>query len=398
MENIIATVNSGEVARETITDVSPSHSYEEIGNIAVISVDGAMTKKNNWMNTMCGGFVSYDIITEYINRAENSAKIDTVLFNVDTAGGEVAGADETGERIFSSSKKTVTFYNNLGASAGIWVFSASKERYANRTALIGSIGVMAGYRDSKSDDSSVTLVSKNAQNKSCAINGDCKQKIQARIDDVEKIFYERVTRNTGLSAGEISSKFGYGDVVSAQDAKEIGFLKEVTTLNDLIKSLQTTVTVPTVSDDKPVNLNQGADMKFDRENLDEAEATFNILVANRDTLTARIERIEMQLQTATTALEARTEEANTLSARLSEAESTVRAEFGTRLNEAASLGVNMATAVAMVNASSPEEASILAIKAKESNGATVQTNADADKTKAKQEHEFALAVAKRLSV
>ncbi|MDQ1341336.1 MAG: hypothetical protein QG567_2494 [Campylobacterota bacterium] len=400
MEGLIATVNGGEIAKETITEVSPSHSYQENGNVAIISIDGAMTKKNTIINAICGGFTSYDIISEYITKAENSARVDTILFNVDTAGGEVAGADEVGEQIFSSSKRTVTFYNNLGASAGIWIFSASKEIYANRTAMIGSIGVMAGYRDAKSDDGSITLVSKNAQNKSCAINGDCKQKIQSRIDDVEKIFYERVMRNTGLSATEIAGKFGYGDVVSASDAKEIGFVKEITTLDALIKSLKTnsTVTVPTVSDDKPVNLNQGADMKFDRENLDVAEATFNALVANRDTLTSRMENIQVQLQTATTALEARNEEANALTARLSEAESTIRAEFETRLSEAVACGASLSVALEMVKASSPEEASLLAIKAKESMGATVQTNADAEKTKAQQEHEFALSLAKKLSV
>jgi len=62
MESLISTVNSGDIAKTTIEDISPSHSYDVQGNVAIISVDGAMTKKNTWMNAMCGGFTSYDIL------------------------------------------------------------------------------------------------------------------------------------------------------------------------------------------------------------------------------------------------------------------------------------------------------------------------------------------------
>jgi len=382
MESLVETVNSGEIAKETIADVSPSHSYEALGNVAVISIDGAMTKKNTWMNAMCGGFTSYDILSEYISKAESNPAVDTILFNVDTAGGEVAGADEVGEQIFASSKKTVTFYNNLGASAGIWIFSASNEIYANRTAMIGSIGVMAGYRDADRDDSQVVLVSKNAENKNCSLNGDCKQKIQARIDDVEVIFYERVIRNTGLTKEAIAKSFQFGDVISATNAKEVGFIKEIVTFDVLLKSLQILEANPTVSDDNSKKFNIGADMKFDRENLDDTEANFNALVQNRTTMQGRNESLTVKLENAESALEASKGEIDTLvashEAQLSEAEGNFKAEVVTRVEEAVTIGANIDTIVAMVNAGSAEEASKIAIDAKESKGASAKVDEDAD--------------------
>jgi len=269
--------------------------------------------------------------------------------------------------------------------------------------MIGSIGVMAGYRE-PTDDGSIVLVSKNAQNKNCSLNGDCKQKIQARIDDVETIFYERVIRNTGLSKAEIASHFSYGDVISATEAQEVGFLEEVTTFDILLKSLKTnsTVAVPTVSDDKPVILNQGADMKFDRENLDETEKTFNALLANRDTMTSRSDKLEMQVQTATAALEAKEDEINSLNAthatQLSEAESKFKAEAGTRVQEAISCGASAEVAVAMINADSAEDASKLVLSAKESDGATQQADADVEKTKEKASVDYATNIAKNYSI
>lgn len=404
MEALLETVNSGDLeARETIDGISPSHSYEVQGNVAIVSIDGAMTKKNTWMNAMCGGFTSYDILSEYITKAESDTRVDTILFNVDTAGGEVAGADEVGEQIFASSKKTVTFYNNLGASAGIWIFSASNEIYANRTAMIGSIGVMAGYRDVKGEDNgTIKLVSKNAQNKDCSLNGDCKQKIQVRIDDVETIFYERVIRNTSLSRSEIAQKFGYGDVISATDAKEVGFIKDITTFDALLKSLTMGSTlVPSVSVNT-TNNNQGADMTFDKDNLVDTEANFNALVQNRTTLNSRNESLTIKLENAVTDLEASKSEIATLVAnhetQLSEAEGNFKAEIVTRVEEAVTLGASVDTIVAMVSANSGAEASKIALEAKNSDGGTPQTDVDAEDAKEKASVAYATNVAKNLSV
>jgi len=414
MESLISTVNSGEIAKQTIEDISPSHSYEVQDNVAIISIDGAMTKKNTWMNAMCGGFVSYDIISEYRNMAEIDNRVDTVLYDIDSPGGDVAGVDEVGEQVYTSSKETVTFYRNLGASAAVWGFSGSKKRYANKTALIGSIGVMAGYREAE-ENGDIILVSKNAQNKNCSLTGDCKQKIQARIDDVETIFYDRVVRNTGLSKSEIASHFGYGDVISAEDAMEVGFLDGVTTFDALLKSLKINPTigstfVPTASvsenlaSDNSNETNQGADMAFDRNDLDATEAHYNALVANKATMDNRNDTLKVELQTVATALEAKTEEMTKLEAshktELSEAEENLKgfkAETTTRLQEASTTGVSVEVAMTMVDADSAEDASALALRAKESDGGTRQGEVSGV-TKEKASIDYATNIAQNYSV
>jgi len=270
--------------------------------------------------------------------------------------------------------------------------------------MIGSIGVMAGYRESE-EDGSIILVSKNAQNKNCSLNGDCKQKIQARIDDVETIFYERVVRNTELSKSEIASHFSYGDVISAIEAKEVGFIKEVTTFDALLKSLQNngSTFVPSASiAENTKNTNQGADMAFDRNDLDATEAHYNALVANKTTMDNRNDTLKVELQTATTALEAKTDEINSLTTahatQLSEAEGKFKAEANTRLEEAVKTGCSVTVALAMVNADSAENASELALKSQESDGATPQAETDVEKTKTKARTDVAKTFAATLSV
>jgi len=251
LESLVALVNSGEIAKETINDVAESHSYDVRNGVAVIAVDGATTKKNTWMNAMCGGFIGYDTIAGYVNKAVEDKKVHTLLFHVDTVGGDVAGVDELAELIYGVEKKTVTFYENVGASAGVWWGSASDELYANKTAQIGSIGVMAGYYEQSEDDNKqVVLVSRNAENKNCQLNGSCKEKIQARIDGIEAIFHERVSRNTGLSQEQLIKHFNYGETISADEALKVGFLQGITTLDALVKSLATMPSTEKIANSK----------------------------------------------------------------------------------------------------------------------------------------------------
>lgn len=237
LESIVALVNSGEIAKETVEDITESHSYDVKNGVAIISIDGATTKKNTWMNAMCGSMIGYDTIASYIDKAEMDEKVHTLLFDTDTVGGDVAGVDELGERIFNCQKRTVTFYSNIGASAGIWWGTASDEIFAGATAQLGSIGVMAGYYEPRDDDEKVVLVSRNAENKNCALNGDCKVKFQSRIDHIESIFFSRVTRNTYFTSEDIATNFNFGETISSQEALKIGFIQGITTLDALTKKL-----------------------------------------------------------------------------------------------------------------------------------------------------------------
>jgi len=353
--------------------------YQKLGDTAVISIEGGMYKKD--MSGMCMSVASYDQMVKAIDRAEADNSVKTMLFRVDTGGGAVDGADEVGERIFNSSKKTITFYENMGASGGIWVFSASDEVYASETTMLGSIGVVVSYmEDNEEEGKRIDIVSKNAENKRCSLNGDCKDKIQSMLDSYEDIFYARVMRNTGFSANKIKSVFNSGGMIFAKQAEENGFIKEVTTFDKLIKSINMGSTlVPSVSVNT-TNIIQGADMTFDRNDLDATEALFNTLVANKTTMDNRNDTLKVELQTVTTALEAKTEEMTKLEAshteKLSEAEGKIasaKEETETRIGEAVASKVSVEVALKMVQADTAENASKIALEAKQSDGGTFQT-------------------------
>ena len=214
-----------------------TNTLEIINNVAVISVDGAMVKRGDFFSNICG-MTSYAKIEKQIRTAEKSEGVDTILFIVDTPGGDVAGVDNVGDKIFNSKLNTVTLYENLGASGGIWAFSASDKVYATQTTQLGSIGVITAIKVKNEDGDSIKLVSSNAPNKVCDI-GDkkCLQRIQNDLNQYESIFFQRIERNRGLSKEQIINGFESGGVVMAEKALEIGFLDGIMTKDELLQKL-----------------------------------------------------------------------------------------------------------------------------------------------------------------
>ncbi len=370
LQGVIDTVNNGSIETKAQTDdsVSPSHGYEVVGNIAVITVDGATTKKNTWINAMCGGYVGYDTIANYIGKAEGDVSVEKILFHLDTVGGDVAGVDNLQELIKTSTKETITLYDNIGASAGIWYGTASDKVYATPMTQLGSIGVMGGYYEPREDDKKVVLVSRNASNKNCLLNGDCKNKFQARIDSVEAVFHDRVSANTGLSKEEIISYFNEGDVISSQRALEIGFIDGITSKKDLLKVLS----IPPSQTVKPEKRNgknstQGTAMSKElQEQLSIANSTIETLTAEIGGKNEKVTMLEAEVATLKEEL-----------ATANEAKDTASESFKEKMEviaEVASYGIEMGASKDVIAEAMSADSKVIAeniiLKSVASEGAT----------------------------
>lgn len=257
-------------AMDGVSIANESVAYSEINDIAIIAVDGGMYKKD--MGAMCMSVASYESMIKCIDKAESNSSIKTILFRVDTPGGFVAGADEVRERIYTSPKKTITLYENLGASGGMWIFTASDELYATPGTDLGSIGVVVAYEEQDEQDGkrSIELVSKNAKNKRCSLNGDCKDRIQKKIDEKEEMFFKVLEENTGFKQEQLVEIFDAGGVIKAEDAQSANFIKEVVHFKPLMDRLTSRVNSASA---QIINHKEGESMsKKETYTLDEVKA------------------------------------------------------------------------------------------------------------------------------
>lgn len=267
--------------------------YEKIGSVAVIALDGAMYKKE--MIGACDSVIGYDRIESYIAEANNDNSIKTILFRVDTPGGSVAGADTVREAIISSSKKTILYAENLLASAGLWIFSAVDEIYTHELTAIGSIGVLVAYEDKESKTK--FLVSSNAPNKVCSITDPaCQGKVKARLNEYEAKFYDRLVSSFGKDKETIKTDFDSGATILGDTAYKLGYIKELLSFDTLLSRLAKDEHLATMppSNGKIVNQNSEKELAMNKElqaQSDEANATI-------EGLQSKIGGIEAQLADA----------------------------------------------------------------------------------------------------
>lgn len=366
MQTYMNVLSDGAIRTEQVGVANNNVVYTVVDNIAVIAIDGAMYKKE--FKGACGeSVVAYPNIVKAIDIAESDNNIDTILFRVDTGGGSVAGAEEVRYRIKSSTKKTITFYENLGASGGIWIFTASDEIYAAPTTWLGSIGVVVAYEeeDEETKNKKIELVSKNAPNKRCSTNGDCREKMQVMIDEIEKDFFMVLEENTGFNQEQLVEIFQNGGIIKAEIAKEKGFIKDIRQFSVLLGDIKSNkgarmpgtnqVDASANVENKPSNTLIGG-LAFNEDN-------FTMLVESRIKLNETIKALNEQVEVLS--------QNKDIAAQFESFSSNIE----NRLELSMSFGVSQASAIKdVVFANTDEEATKVALDWKEKNTQRVEQN------------------------
>lgn len=249
--------------------------------------------------------------------------------------------------------------------------------------------------------------------------GKSLDEVKAMMDADTYLFGSEI-QDMGFADEVIDTDKDKDQMTAMHNAKELSqkaysaMKEEKLSLSDLksnFKACEGNCTLATMPSDneKIVNSNIGADMKFNEDNFNLLMEQNKVFQANRDTMTARNETLTAKLSDATAVLDITKTELATAKAdleanseKLSDAVAKLE-DAETRVAEAIACSVDSDTAIAMLKANSKEEASKLANEFRASSGASGQPDAEeaeAKKTEAKEEEELKLAmsVAQSLSI
>lgn len=215
-----------------------------VDGVAVLPVTGPIFPRANLITEISGG-TSLAILANDYAVALNAREVGAIMLLIDSPGGAVSGVADFANRVASGTgrKETHAFVTGVAASAAYWIASAASKISIDRSAMLGSIGVVAAVPKQVSADQdgylTIEVVSSNAPNKRPdPQSDDGLNVIREQIDALERIFVSDVARGRKTSSAKVIQDFGKGGVLVGAAALTAGMADRVgsqTTAMNMLK-------------------------------------------------------------------------------------------------------------------------------------------------------------------
>lgn len=204
------------------------------GSIAIMPVSGPIFPKAT-LFTEISGATSIERMAETLGDIERDLSISALVLNIDSPGGNVTGVNEFSKLLAGFNKPVIAYVNGTAASAAYWIAASADKVIIDDTARLGSIGVVAAFRNQKDD--SIEIVSSNAPDKRPDITSDeGRAVVQRNIDALENVFINHIAQTRGMTVDDIKSLRG-GMMIGAEAIKA-GLADEIGTLESVINNLE----------------------------------------------------------------------------------------------------------------------------------------------------------------
>jgi signal peptide peptidase SppA len=169
--------------------------------VAIIRIEGVLVNKGAYVGS-ASGETSYEGLQAQIRAAGRDPTIRAVVFEVDSFGGEVAGAFETAAMAarLSAIKPTLAILTDYALSAGYLLASAARRIVIPPAGLAGSIGVITMHVDVSQQLADagvvVTIISSGAHKAdgtpTAPLGADVRIRLQMQVDAVRDQFADAV--------------------------------------------------------------------------------------------------------------------------------------------------------------------------------------------------------------
>lgn len=216
------------------------------GAVAVLPVMGVISQRMNMMSAFSGG-TSTEQLGAAFQQAIADPQVGAVVLEIDSPGGSVFGVQELWDQIYAARgrKPIVAVANSLAASAAYYIASAADEIAVTPSGEVGSIGVIATHVDESqalaNEGLSVSFVTagkyKAEGNSAEPLGDEARAFLQKRVDEYYAMFVNSVAKGRGVSSADVRGGFGQGRVVGARDAKAMGMVDRIETLDQTINRL-----------------------------------------------------------------------------------------------------------------------------------------------------------------
>lgn len=218
---------------------SPATTTQVTNGVAVIPLVGTVMPTSEW-----GDEAALDAFTIDFKSAMSDDSVSGIVLYVDSPGGSALGVDEVSQMVFAArgSKPVVAFVAGMAASAAYYIASAADMIVSGTSSLTGSIGVVSvhlSYAEMLKNYGMKPTVTTYGKNKAVGnpyenLSESARAIIQDRVNAYGRMFDAAVARNRGVSVADVAAKFGQGKVFVGSEAKVIGLIDAVGTLETAV--------------------------------------------------------------------------------------------------------------------------------------------------------------------
>ena len=230
LEHQLASIDFKALSRYDDDDGEAAYTVEN--GVATIDVRGLLVPETS-RDYRSWGVTGYANLADYIQQANDDYTVTSIVLDIDSGGGYVAGLDSITETIYQSAKPIETFVSGDMYSAAYWLGASTSKVTASKQSGIGSIGVYvvhteeSGWLERYGEKVSLFRSGKwkAAFNSFMPLTDDEKQRLQEGVDESASIFFNHVAAQRNVDAKTV--KGWEGDVFTAVKAKELGLIDAI---------------------------------------------------------------------------------------------------------------------------------------------------------------------------
>jgi signal peptide peptidase SppA len=209
--------------------------------VAVITIHGPIFAGAGWLSAVFDLADPQQIALDLVH-ALDDPKVNAVLLEVNSPGGQITGVNELSQMIREArgQKPIVAYVSGSAASAAYWIASGADEIVMEETSSAGSLGVIVRYPKKSQNDYAVEIISSASPKKRVDPESDeGRAQILAYADTLAEVFLSTVAENRGVSIETVKTDFGQGDMLVGKQAVDAGLADSVGTFEALMERLST---------------------------------------------------------------------------------------------------------------------------------------------------------------
>jgi len=224
-------------------NMDPRTGYYVDRGVAVIPIRGTLVNRGAWIGSN-SGLMSYEGIARQLDLVARDERVQAVMFDVNSFGGEATGVDDLGRMIRAMEKPTYAMIDGHGTSAAYWISAAADRVYIANSSHGGSIGVaithasMQGALEEAGIE--VTHIHAGADKVLSSpfkdLSDSDREKLQAKVDKTYRAFVEGIAEFRGMDTEDVRAT--EAAVFDGPELVALGLADGVTTGRRLLAAIQ----------------------------------------------------------------------------------------------------------------------------------------------------------------